>query len=454
MTVAHGGVPGDARRTALRVLIDTERRHGRELKPGLDAALSASDLTPQDLRLAAELVYGSVRWKRRLDRITNNLARRPDRISAEGRCLLRMGIYQLLLMDGIPPHAAVYETVELAAGTGVPRGFINAILRQVQRDGDPLRYPDRDEKPVQFLGARYSYPDWIVQRWVDRFGVDEAERLCVAHNEPAPMTLRTNLRRTTRPELVQALIAADVRAEPGRHTDTAVHAAHVPPLPDFEPFAEGLFTVQDESSQLVTQLLDPQPGEVVLDVCAAPGGKTTHVAERMDDRGRIVANDPSPDALDRLRENAQRLGLASIETRAHDGAEPIPELQNGADRVLVDAPCTSLGILRRHAEGRWLKRDEDARSLAAIQSGLLANAANHVRPGGVLVYGVCTDSHEETTDVIERFLAEHPAFTLEPAQDRLHSLPDNAYTEKGELTMAPHRHGTDGFYAVRVRRSP
>jgi len=442
-----------ARELATRVLLDAHRRGYRELKAHVDRALDRAGLSAQERRLSAELVYGVVRWKRRLDGVVNTLAKRPDRVSNEARCILRLGIYQLLLMDGIPPHAAVHETVEMTRLLGVPHGFVNALLRAVQREGDPLRYPARDKNPVEHLGLRYSYPDWLVRRWIRAYGLDEAEEICVSHNARAPLTLRVNTVRTSRSELIAELSATGAHVDAGQFASTAIVTDRLPSLSQYKPFIDGLFTVQDESSQLVTELLDPQPGEVVLDVCAGPGGKTTHVAQRMGDVGRVVATDASEAALNKVRENTVRLGTSCVEFRVGDARDLIPDMIEQADRVLVDAPCSAHGILRRHAEARWLKQGDDPRSLARSQMEILEATARHVRPGGVMVYGVCTDTPDETIQVVRRFQRSRPDFEVEPSGEFLDSLPENAYTKTGAFVLMPHRHGTDGFYAVRFRRN-
>lgn len=440
-----------AREIAFHALVDAETRHGVDLKDVLDARLRTGALSDEDRRLATELVYGVVRWRRRLDMIVNTLARKPGRISRRTRCLLRMGVYQLLLMDRIPPHAAVHETVSLAHRHHCEPGFVNAILRAVAQSGDPVRYAERARHPIAFLTRRYSYPDWLVERWVEQHGVDDAEAICVANNHPAPLCLRSNSLRTSREGLIALLRDASVDASPGAYSDVAIYAMRLPTLTEYAPFVQGLFTVQDESSQLLTELLDPQPGEVVLDLCASPGGKTTHIAERMRDSGRIIANDIEESALSRIAENAARLGVKSLELRAQDGRCTFQDLMGGADRVLVDSPCSGIGILRRHPDARWGKNDTHLATLRRLQLELLRNAARHVRDGGVLVYGVCTDTPEETESVLSAFLSENAEFQVEPASACVPSLPSDAVTESGAMLLSPHRHGTDGFYAARLR---
>ncbi|MEO2003114.1 MAG: 16S rRNA (cytosine(967)-C(5))-methyltransferase RsmB, partial [Candidatus Poribacteria bacterium] len=367
---------------------------------------------------------------------------------------LRMGIHQLLLMDRVPPQAAIYETVELAKRHNAAPGFVNAVLRRLQREGDPVRYPNHIKNPIAHLALYYSLPNWIVGRWVESNGPETATEMCKAVNTPAGMTLRVNAMRATRDEVAARLEKAGAKVEAAEHSADALRVARVGSLADAEVFQEGLCVVQDESSQLITTLLDPQPGETVLDMCAAPGGKTTHIAERMRDDGVVVACDIASGGLRRIRENASRLGLTCIDPRLHNGRHQLTEFRGAADRVLVDAPCSALGILRRHADARWAKEETAIEGLAREQLRLLDAAAGHVKPGGILVYGVCTDTEEETAGTLLAFLDKHPRYHVEPAAEFIPTLGGDAFTSDGALFVTPHRHNMDGFYAARLRRDP
>lgn len=443
-----------ARALAFNVLREFARPDSPELKDLLDAALRGADLSSEDRRLAAELVYGTVRWRRRLDRIIKDCVSHRFNVKPAAREVLRMGIHQLLLMDRVPPHAAIYETVELAKRHNAAPGFVNAVLRRLQRDGDPVRYPNPRKNPIAHLALYYSLPNWIVGRWVESYGPETATDMCKAANAPAGMTLRVNAIRATRDEVAARLTDAGAQVTLAEHSPDALRVGRVGSLADVDVFREGLCVVQDESSQLVTSLLDPGPGETVLDMCAAPGGKTTHIAERMRDDGVVVACDIASSGLARIRENAARLGLTSIDARLHNGRHQLTEFRAAADRVLVDAPCSALGILRRHADARWGKEETAIDGLAREQLRLLDAAAGHVKPGGVLVYGVCTDTAEETSGTLLAFLDKHPKFHVEPASDFLPTLGGDAFTPDGALFVTPHRHNMDGFYAARLRRDP
>ncbi|MAF11087.1 16S rRNA (cytosine(967)-C(5))-methyltransferase [Candidatus Poribacteria bacterium] len=440
------------RALAFDVLREFSRAENPELKDILDDALRESELSSGDRRLAAELVYGTVRWRRRLDRIIKECVSHRFSVKPAARELLRMGIHQLMIMDRVPPHAAIYETVELAKRHRAAPGFVNAVLRRIQRDGDPVRYPSPRKNPIAHLALYYSLPNWIVGRWVERNGPEAAAEMCNAANAPPGMTLRVNTMRTERDAVATRLEQAGATAVTTTYSPDALRVGRMPPLTEADVFREGLCVVQDESSQLVTHLLDPQPGETVLDLCAAPGGKTTHIAERMRDTGVIVACDIAAGGLARVRENAERLGLSCIDTRLHNGRHQLTEYRGIADRVLVDAPCSALGILRRHADARWGKEESAIAGLANEQLRLLDAAAGHVKPDGVLVYGVCTDTPEETVGTLTAFLDKHPSFRVEPASDFIPALSGDAQTSDGALSVTPHRHNMDGFYAARLRR--
>ncbi len=415
----------------------------------LEAELGRRRLEPRDAALATELVYGTLRWQRYLDWLLGPCARRRlDGLDPRVLAALRMSAYQLTFLDRVPAFAAVNDAVTLAraAGSGAA-AFVNAVLRAFTRPGRPQ--PAEPHDPVDALALRRSFPTWLAARWVARRGSAEAEALMGAMNERAPLTLRTSLRRTTRTALAERLAAehgVNTRPTAWAPEGLVVLDPGGPPSA-WRPFAEGLCVVQDEASMLVARLLEPVPGETVADVCAAPGTKTTHLAELMDDQGRVLAFDPQPGRLGLVRAAAARLGLDSIRTfegRVEALASRFPA---ACDAVLVDAPCSNLGVLRRNPEVKWRRRPEDLPRLAGRQQAILTAAAGMVKPGGRLVYATCSLEPEENEEVVGAFLAGHPEFQLAPPT--AFPLPLDA---DGWLRCLPHRHGTDGFTAVRLRR--
>jgi 16S rRNA (cytosine967-C5)-methyltransferase len=443
-------VTSPARAVAARVLerVDTE---GAFADLALDGELSRAALDPRDAALATELVYGTLRWQRYLDWILAPHSRRRLRdLDARPRVLLRLTAYQLVFLERVPPFAAVDDAVTLAgqrARPGVPQ-FVNAVLRAFVRRGPREREPAPPRDPIEAVAVRCSFPTWLARRWIERQGVDEATELMRAMNERPPLTVRTNARRTTRAALA-ARLRDDARLDttPTTYAPEGLVVARGGRPASWPAFADGALTVQDEASMLVGRLLAPRAGEVVADVCAAPGTKTTHLAELMEDRGRILAFDPQPARLALVAEAAARLGVTIVETRGGTAEALAPGFAAACDAVLVDAPCSNLGVLRRNPEVKWRRAPEDIPACAARQREIVAAAATMVKPGGRLVYATCSLEPEENVQVIAALLDEHRDFVTDPPAE--FPLPLEA---DGTLRCLPHRHGTDGFTAVRLRR--
>jgi 16S rRNA (cytosine967-C5)-methyltransferase len=388
-------------------------------------------MSAADRALATELTYGVLKRRRRLD---HALAAHAPRglASLDERVLdaLRMGAYQILFLR-VPAHAAVDDAVSAIKKLRGQRlgNFANALLRALAQRGEP---------PPPSLGVRESAPDWLVDDAVARFGPDEAERLA-SLNAPAPLWLRANTLRATRDEAMRALAGErpDVTLSPSASVPEAFRIEGAGDLTELGAFAEGLVTAQDVAAQQVARLVDPQPGERILDGCAGVGGKSTHLAALTRDQARIDSADLSERKLELGVDQARRLGVRSTTPVGCDLTDERAPLAAAYDRVLIDAPCSGLGVLRRHPEAKWRRQPEDAFALAALQSKMLHALAPRVRPGGVLVYSVCTYSDEEGPHQIERFIAAHREFTVvgEP------------------LRTWPHRDDADGFFAVRLARA-
>jgi len=459
----HPEMTMNARQLALLALQKIERQNAyADLVLG--HLLANSSLIPADRHLVSELVYGITRRRRTLDALIDCFAQRPaHKQPPDLRLILHLGLYQLAFLDQIPASAAIHTSVELARqmGLGSLTGVVNGILRAYQRqvldqpEKDPLK-PLEDTlpaDPIQALGIRHSFPDWLVSLWWERLGPVETEQLCAWFNQPPHLDLRVNPLRADVNKVIQALAAAGIPALPISEVPGALrlqdHAGDITALPGF---AQGWWSVQDASAQQVVHCLDPQPGERVIDCCAAPGGKTTQIAQHMQDRGEIWALDRHPHRLRRLEENRQRLGLSSIRPLAIDllslsaaadrvsGTEslppaPLPPWQS-ADRVLLDAPCSGLGTLHRHADARWRQTPERIPELAHLQAQLLQVAARWLKPGGVLVYATCTLHPAENEEIIQAFLDSHP----------------NWAAEGDPLLIWPHRQDRDGFFIQRLRR--
>ncbi len=349
----------------------------------------------------------------------------------------------------VAKHAAVHESVNLAAKEGRKvLGFANAVLRKVaELNPEKISYPDLDRDPVRHLSVRYSYPLWLVARWLERFGFSRTEFLLKEGNVVPPLTLRANRLWTTRERLIEEFARRDIRALPCRVSPDGVIVSGGEPgtLPRYK---EGWFYVQDEGAQLVSHLLGVRPGEVILDACAAPGGKATHLAEMMGDRGEVVALDVDRERLAKVEENVRRLRVGIIQLKTTLADFP----PSGYDRILIDAPCSALGVLRRAPEGKWRKREGLIRSYRKRQIEILERTAPLVREGGVVVYSTCSTEPQENEEVIAAFLAAHQEFAVENAAPYLPAAAAEFVTPEGFFSTLFNRDRMDRFFSARLIR--
>lgn len=417
----------------------------------LDKALHQTNLNAPDRRLITELVYGSVRRQRSLDTLIDQLAKKKAyQQPPDLRLILHLGLYQLRYLNQIPVSAAVNTTVDLTKQNGFSglAGFVNGLLRQYARSHPALTLPV--DNPVERLGILHSYPDWIVQVWLEQLGLEETEQLCEWMNRPPHIDLRVNPLRTSIEAVEAAMQVAGIPVCRIPHLPQGLRllepSGSVQHLPGFQ---EGWWMVQDSSAQLVSELVNPQPGELVVDACAAPGGKTLHLAELMQDRGVIWACDRTPSRLKKLQQNVERLGLHSIQVCMGDSRE-LPQFVGQCDRVLLDAPCSGLGTLHRHADARWRQSPESVQELAVLQRSLLEQAALWVKPGGTLVYATCTLHPTENEELIRSFLSQSPSWQIDPPESL--SPPAHFVTAHGWVKVWSHRYNMDGFFMVRLRR--
>ncbi|WP_338045079.1 16S rRNA (cytosine(967)-C(5))-methyltransferase RsmB [Oryzomonas rubra] len=419
----------------------------------IDHELEKGHLIGPDRGLFPELVFGVLRRRGSLDHILAQLVDKPlDTLQPQALTILRLGLYQLAYLDRIPESAAVNESVNLARET-VPRagGLINAVLRNYLRRKDGLTFPDPAANPAASIAARHSQPEWLVAQWLGQLDFPEAEALAEASSRQPPLTLRANTLRTTRDELLRLFTESGVSAVPCCHSPHGIQVEGRHQIPTLPGYREGLFCVQDEASQMVALFLAPQPGERVLDCCAAPGGKATHLAQLLANRGELLATDISRTKLPVIREAAQRLGIDCLAVATVDLHRPETFPTGGFDRVLLDAPCSGLGVIRRNPEAKWRLTPDDIQRLAAAQKAMCANAATMVKNGGILVYSTCSTSREENEQVVQDFLSRHPDYVLE---DLNGLFPDHRelFTAEGMFRAWPHRHNMDGFFAARLRK--
>lgn len=441
----------DPRRLAWEVLIAVDEGAFADAELGRRSA--RAHLAPRDQALAARLVYGTLAWQGFLDHLLAGLGRPAASLDPPLRTLIRLALFQLTKLSRVPDFAAVDTAVELSKTfrRGAASGLVNALLRRFLRERDHIGFPARVDDLASHLAVTGSHPRWLVERWLIELGAERTEALLAADNEAAPTVLRVNRLKISRAELMDALAAAGVTVHPEAAAPDAIVLDGGADPASLAGYAEGLFSSQGEASQLVAVLLDAQPGERVLDACAAPGGKTTYVAERMKGEGSVRAIDLNAVGLEHVARAARRLGLRCIQTVAADAADPTVAAGPTFDRVLLDAPCSGLGTLRQHPEIRWRRTPATLAEAATLQGRLVRALADRVRPGGVLVYATCTLVRIENDDIVDAFLADRPDFI----RDDPRALPAAVapfVDDAGVFRTAPYQGGLDGFFAVRLKR--
>ncbi len=416
----------------------------------LDHELRSDDINELDKGLMNEIVTGVIRWQMKLDWVlTGFFHGNFTKAETNIRNALRVALYQILFLDRVPHSAAVNEAVEFIKRLrGQKAGdLVNAVLRNIIRNLENIRYPDPKEDRIRHLSVVESHPYWMTRRWVERFGYDDARRLMAANNRVPDLCLRINRLKTDIKAFHALLEQHQISFGVSRYLECFIRVPHMADIGSSDMFRRGYFSVQDESAGLAVRLLDPQPGHRVLDLCAAPGGKTTFMGELMNNTGEIVAVDRYETRLNLVKTAAQRTGVTIVELLPGDASEV--DLAPG-DRVLVDVPCSGLGVLAKKPDAKWHREVEDIERLSATQEALLRNAARLVLHGGVIVYSTCTIEPEENRKVIEVFLREHPDFTLEAAGQ---FLPADVVGPDGFVETYPHTHGMDGSFAARLRRT-
>ena len=424
----------------------------------LERALKYCSLTPRDRGLVTELVNGTIRMKKHLDWVLDLfLVAKRRKLERRVYVILILSLYQLLFLERIPAYAVINEAVEMTRSEGKgASGLVNGLLRNVERNRDQITYPDPSRDMVSYLAVFYSHPEWMVSRWVDRYGYEDTRRLLAFNNQSPPLTVRVNRLKTRDSALAALMDDEGVKAKAGMIADTSLLLESTPgPISGLRSYRDGLFYVQSESTMLIPLCLAPQPGSLVYDFCCGVGGKTTHLAELMGDRGKIVAFDLYQHKLELLGMNCRRLGISIVESRRADLLEPIPELTE-ADAVLLDAPCSGLGVLRSRADLRWRKKEEDIALMSELQSRMLEQVARTVRPGGKLLYSTCSLEPEENQEVVERFVAHHTEFEFMNLDEVLEQNPwlsmEDTVAGKGHLTIFPPRHQADGMFVSLMRR--
>lgn len=458
--------PGvNVRRLALEIITAWQQQNapGTTGGPFLDDLLAASlrthpHLSRLDQALLRELATGVLRWRARLDYVIGQTAGRPvSQLHPLVLDLLRLTAYQLLFLDRIPPSAAVNEAVKLAKARRLPSvlvGFVNAVGRTLAAAGKNTSLPDPETAPVAALAAGASLPDWLAARWLEALGRTKAWARAQASNQHPPLTVRVNTSLVSPATLTTIFAGEGVTTAACQYSSVGLHLLSLPQSPfDLPSYQRGLWLFQDEAAQLATLMLDPHPGQAVLEIGAGRGGKTTHLAQILRGQGYILAVDHSRSRLADLGRHLQRLALTGVNRILADASQALPfRAAHRFDRILLDVPCSGLGVLRRHPELRWHRQPEDFVRFAHWQAALLQQAAVHLRPGGILLYITCTTERAENEQVVQDFLASKPSFTLEAAGEALPPSARQFLEPTGYFRTLPERDGLDGFFAAALRQ--
>ena len=421
------------RKTAYCALIKIEKE---DAYSNIALNLCINELKPDSPAFVRELVYGVLKNKVYLDHILDQIVTRGIKsVKKETKTILQMGLYQLIFMNSVPQYAAVNETVKLAMKYVVGReAFVNGVLRGYLRKKDKIVFPDEKKNPVEYLSVKYSYAKWIVKQWIEQYGIEKAEELLKAGNETPELSLRTNVSLITRDELKKRLAAQGIEVTSGRLSDRCIFAkgSDILSTPEFK---EGLFSVQDEASMVAMEMLDPEDGELIIDICAAPGGKTLATAELMGNTGKVVSCDVYEHKLKLIEKETERLKLNNIEVIENDGTVLREEWIETADRVIVDGPCSGLGVTRRKPEIKYKELADSGRELARKQLEILETSCQYVKKDGILLYSTCTVNKIENIDVVSRFLKHHNEFELVRSRQLLQGTDE-----------------TDGFFICKMRK--
>lgn len=441
----------DARSLAVKILTRVERTDSY-LEKLIDYEIKTEALNDYDKSLLNEICHGVIRWMRRLDWFLNGFYRGQwEKCMPEIKNTLRVALYQILFLNKIPDYAAVNEATEFVKRISTQKhaDVVNGLLRTIIRTKEELIYPTREIDEVKYLGIMQSHPNWMVKRWIQRFGFDDAEKLSESNNKRPILTIRINTLKVSREDFFKKLTEKNIVYRFCKYAGNFITLRLMSKIYLDEDFTNGFYAVQDESAGIVSMLLDPKPEDLILDMCAAPGGKSTHMAQLLNNKGRIIAVDKYDAKIKMLKANAQRLGVTNTEFIQDDAADFTNEMitTQRFDKILLDAPCSGLGVLSKKPDIRWKREIEDIISLSKLQRKLLENASKYIKPGGVIVYSTCTTEPEENIEVVKDFLASHPEFTIDNASKFVNR---ELVNEEGCIETFPHRHNIDGSFAARL----
>ncbi len=445
-----------ARQVALDILVKVEQEQAYS-NILLNQMLVKHKLPRADAGLVTEIVYGTIQRLNTIDYFLDSfVAKGSGKLEPWVRNLLRLSFYQLYYLERVPEHAVVNEAVNIAKHLGHQgiSGMVNGVLRNLLRRKEQLVIPN-NLSPVERISLVHSHPKWMVKSWIEQFGETVAEQICESNNKPPHISIRVNNGKLDRDSMITQLQEMKISSYPSTLSSSGIIVEHGGNMALTPWYEKGEISIQDESSMLVADVVDPQPGMMVLDCCAAPGGKSMHMAERMLNQGKVWANDVHEHKQQLIRSQAERLGLTCIETMVSDAKELSKHFEDRSfDRILLDAPCSGLGVIRRKPDLKWTKKEVHITAIAELQLELMNSIHSLLRPGGVLVYSTCTLQYEENQAVIEQFLKQHESYCLDPALGQL--LPkravDDSMAGQGMIQILPHQHHSDGFFIARLLR--
>ena len=414
--------------------------------------LNSSNLERLDKALVTEIVNGTLRNIIYIDWVLKKYSNiREEKISPNIKNILRCGTYQIIFLDKVPDSAICNESVELAKKHGNigSSKFVNGILRNIARNKKKIGYPEKSDF-VEYLSVKYSHPAWLVESWLEDYGAEFSEELMKENNQAPPFTIRINRTKTDRKKMYECLEKHGITYTDGLYNEEALNIRGTSSIEDLDIFREGLFAVQDESSMLTSKIMNPIPDSLILDVCSAPGGKAAHMAELMNNKGLIIARDIHQHKLDLINKTCERLGISIVKAELFDALIIDEKYIGMADGVLVDAPCSGLGLLRRKPDMRWKRKPSDIEELQKLQFEILKNASLYLKVGGTLVYSTCTLNKKENIEIVNKFLSENQDFYFDNIENL---LPQNLFApnaREGYLELYPNVHNTDGFFISRM----
>ncbi|WP_096440599.1 16S rRNA (cytosine(967)-C(5))-methyltransferase RsmB [Alteribacter populi] len=445
---------GNVREAALEVLLKVEKNQAYSHLL-LNDTINKQKLNPKDTGLFTEIVYGTIQHQKTLDFYLSPFVKKPlNKLDDWVRILLRLTVYQTVYLDRVPERAAFYEAVQIAKKRGHKgiSGMVNGVLRSLQREGLPSFNTLKD--PIERIAVKTSHPEWLVKRWANQYGEKKAEAICTANLTHPKQTARVNIHRTTVAEVLSSLREEGLEAEQSEWIPEAI-VVNKGVISKTKAFAAGNLTIQDESSMLVAYALDPQCHDTVLDACAAPGGKTTHIAEKLTGTGAVHSLDIHKHKVSLIEDQAKRLQLHNVNANEIDARKASEYFaKESFDRILVDAPCSGLGVIKRKPDLKWTKSENDVTRLAEIQGDILKGVWPLLKPGGILVYSTCTIDKEENDHVVDTFLTnERRAILDETMQERLPEKMKRLESERGTLQVFPDDRETDGFFIAAIKKT-